>query len=423
MPQIIPIRGIRYTPKAGSFDDLLAPPYDVITPSQQAALGARSPYNAVHLELAPGGEERYARVAALFNTWQDGGLLARDELPMLYLYEQTFAEGGRECQRRALIAGVEAQPWDEGAVRPHEFTMSGPKEDRLKLLEATRIQLSPVFMVARDRAGQLRQFLDETMASRPPDLEAQAREGDRHRLWLVEAGRLEMRRLAPLLSESFTIADGHHRYETAVTYKQRRLAEGALERDHPARFALTAIVPADDPGLIIRPIHRVVARPAPADWQARLSAHLSIEEVSLASSTSLEHLLETAAPGAMVALGLTPGRTHLLRPRDSSVFASLAPRGRSEAWTRIPPNLCRHGVLEPLWGVSDADLAAGAVEYTHDAAEVWGRATDGACAFLLQPVSVQDTIALADAGERMPQKSTFFHPKLGTGLVFHPLYP
>ncbi|MFN0148612.1 MAG: DUF1015 family protein [Dehalococcoidia bacterium] len=423
MPQIIPIRGIRYTAEAGSLGDLLAPPYDVISASQQAALAARSPHNGVHLELAAGGEERYARVAALFSEWQDQAVVARDPLPMLYLYEQTFVEAGREFQRRALIAGVEAQPWEEGAVRPHEFTMSGPKEDRLKLLEATRTQFSPVFMIARDRAGQLRQFLDETMASRPADLEAASLEGDHHRLWLIEAGRFEMRRLAPLLSESFTIADGHHRYETAVTYKQQRLAEGALERDHPARFALTAIVPADDPGLVIRPIHRVVARPVPADWEARLSAHLTVEAVDTASIADVQRVASEAPAGAIVALGLAAGQAHVLLPRDSSVYAALAPRGRSEGWTQIPPNLCRYAVLKPLWGISDADLAAGAVEYTHDATEAWERVTGGACAFLLQPVSIGDTIALSDAGERMPQKSTFFHPKLGTGLVFHPLYP
>jgi len=427
MPQILPFRGIRYTAPAGSLDDLLAPPYDVITPAQQQALANRSPYNAVHLELASGGEARDARVAALLESWQRDGILARDELPMLYVYEQRFVEAGQEYRRRALLAEVEAQPWDEGAVKPHEFTMSGPKEDRLKLLEATHVQFSPVFMIARDRAGQLRQFLDETMASRPPDQEAATIEGDRHRLWLVEAGRLEMRRLAPLLSESFTIADGHHRYETAVTYKQRQLERaGTLERDHPARFAMTAIVAADDPGLVIRPIHRIVPRPAPADWESRLSATFQMARMAgqAGDPAAVDAALASAPADAIVALSLEPGAIHSLTPVDASVYARLAPAGHSEEWTRIAPNLCRYGVLGPLWGITDDDLRAGAVEYTHDTGEVLDLLREReACAFLLRPVSVHDTIALADQGERMPQKSTFFHPKLGTGLVFHPLYP
>ena len=289
------------------------------------------------------------------------------------------------------------------------------------------MQFSPVFMIARDRAGQLRQFLEETITSRAADCAATTIEGDEHRLWVVEAGRYEMRHLAPLLSESFTIADGHHRYETAVTYKHRELERaGTLERDHPARFAMTAVVAADDPGLIIRPIHRIVPRPAPADWRERLATNFIVTPVPGAASDTrtLADARASAAANTIVAANLEPGAIHVLTPRDEAVYARLAPEGHSEGWTRIGPNLCRYGVLEPLWGIGDADLRAGAVEYTHDPTEVTDllRGREG-CAFLLHPVSVRETLALADLGERMPQKSTFFHPKLGTGLVFHPLYP
>lgn len=427
MPQILPFRGLRYSAAAGAMDDLLAPPYDIITAAQQKALAARSPYNAVHLELPDGGDERYASVAALFESWQAEGKVVRDELPMLYVYEQRFSEGGILHSRRALLAEVEAQPWEEGAIKPHEYTMSGPKEDRLKLLEATHVQFSPVFMIARDRAGQLRQFLDDTIASQPADIEARTMDGDHHGLWLIEAGRYEMRRLAPLLSESFTIADGHHRYETAANYKQRELERsGTLERDHPARFAMAAVVAADDAGLVIRPIHRIVPRPAPADFRARLGSTFSIAAASGSASdtAAIETAQASAGPSTIVALNLVPGTIHALTPVDDTIYARLAPNGNSEEWMRISPNLCRYGILQPLWGIGDDELRAGAVEYTHDTGEVLdllrGRE---ACAFLLQPVSVHETIALADRGDRMPQKSTFFHPKLGTGLVFHPLYP
>jgi uncharacterized protein (DUF1015 family) len=422
MPQLLPFRGLRYTAAAGPLDDLLAPPYDVISPAQQRTLAARNTHNAVHLELAAGGEERYARVAELVRSWEAKGALQRDEVAMLYVYEQRFVEAGQEYHRRSLLAEVEAQPWDEGAVKPHEYTMSGPKEDRLKLLEATRIQFSPVFMVARDRAGQLRQFLDATVASRPPDVEATTIDGDRHLLWVVEAGRYEMRQLAPLLSESFYIADGHHRYETAVTYKQRESErEGTLERDHPARFAMTAIVPAADPGLVIRPIHRLVPRPAPAGWRETLGAHFVVEQLSAVSQEAVRAAL-AGGRSTIVAVNLEPGTAHRLRPRDAGVFARLAPAGHSEAWAAIPPNLLRYGVLEPLWGIGDEELRAGLVEYTHETDEVLRQATGETCGFLLNAIDVQAVIALADQGERMPQKSTFFHPKLGTGLVYHPLY-
>lgn len=429
MPQILPLRGLRYTAGAGSLSELLAPPYDVISPAQRKALAQRSPYNAVHLELAEGGEERYADVADLVRQWEAEGALARDGEPMLYVYEQRFEEGGRTYTRRALIVGVEAQPWEEGAVKPHEFTMSGPKADRLKLLEATKIQFSPVFMIARDRAGQLAQFLEQMIASRAPDAEGATPEGDVHRFWAIEAGRYEMRFLAPLLSESFYIADGHHRYETAVTYKQRVTESGEqLPRDHPARFALTAVVAASDPGLVIRPIHRLLPKRAPAGWEERITDEFTVTTLKRVGDDRLfleemESALE-AHPGSIVGLGLENGAAHLLTLREG-VTPSATPAGQSKEWAAIAPNVLRYGVLEPLWGITDEDLRAGVVEYTHDTSEAVARvmAEPQTTGFLLSPVGIEEVMRLADQGERMPQKSTFFHPKLGTGLVFHALTP
>jgi uncharacterized protein (DUF1015 family) len=429
MPQLLPFRGLRYTSAAGAIGELLAPPYDVVSPVQQRALEARNPRNAVRLEVAAGGDERYEHVAALVERWEKDGALARDDAPMLYVYEQAFHEGGREYRRRALIAAVEAQPWDEGAVKPHEFTMAGPKEDRLKLLQATGVQFSPVLMIARDRAGQLAQFLEQMMASRAPDVEGTSIDGDKHRLWVMEAGRFEMRYLAPLLAESFYIADGHHRYETAVNYRNWLLDQHPLERDHPARFAMTAVVAASDPGLVIRPIHRLVPRLAPADWEQRVRDLFDITRIKLVGDFA-EAVSELQAeldsdPAAIISLNLEPHAAHKLHLRDPDAVARLAPAGHTAEWASIQPNVVRYGLLEPLWGISDEDLRAGAVQYSHDLAEVLefiGERSDATC-FLLNPVGIDSVMALADQGERMPQKSTFFHPKLGTGLVFYRLAP
>jgi uncharacterized protein (DUF1015 family) len=423
MPQLLPLRGIRYSEAAGPLGDLLAPPYDVISPREEQALRERSPYNAIHLEYAEGGEERYGVVADRLEHWLEQGVLRRDDDHQLYVYEQSFSYDGRDFARRALIAGVEAQSWEEGAVKPHEYTMSGPKEDRLKLLQATRVQFSPTFMIARDRAGQLRQLLEQTMASREPDAEATV-SGERHRLWVVEAGRIELRTLAPLLPESFYIADGHHRYETAVNYKRHLLdQEGELPRDHPARFTMAAIVAADDPGLVIRPIYRWVPQSAPEDWREKLNPAFDVTEATSHGDAALLDAL-AASPNTFVALGLEPGKAHRLRPRENLDYGALPGNRNSAEWAAVAPNLLRLAVLNPLWELSDADLTAGAVEYLHDVPEVKER-MDGRAgvAFLLNPVRVQDVLDLADKGERMPQKSTFFHPKLGTGLVFNPLYP
>lgn len=424
MPQLLPLRGIRYSEAAGPLSDLLAPPYDVISSREEAELRARSPHNAIHLEYAEGGEERYEIVAKRLQSWMEQGALRRDDEHQLYVYEQRFTYGGKDYVRRALIAGVEAQPWEEGAVHPHEYTLSGPKEDRLKLLKATKTQFSPTFMIARDRAGQLAQLLEQTIASREPDQEATSIDGETHRLWVIEAGRLELRTLAPLLPESFYIADGHHRYETAVNYRRYLTEqEGSLAKDHPARFTMTAIVPVSDPGLVIRPIYRWIPRGTPANWQEMLEPVFEIEELSSQDDGALLKALDTS-PNTFVGLGLIPGKAHRLTPKEGIDFGSLPGNTNSAAWAAVAPNLLRLAVLNTLWDVTDEDLAAGLVEYLHDIAEVREQMEPGeGVAFLLNPVQVQDVLDLADKGERMPQKSTFFHPKLGTGLVYNPLYP
>ena len=426
MPQFQPFRGIRYTPEAGPLSELLSPPYDVINPGQQRALEERNARNSVRLELASGGEERYAKVAGLLKEWLADGALARDESPMLYVYEQRFTELNQEYVRKALIAAVEAQPWEEGAVKPHEYTMSGPKEDRLKLLQATGVQLSPVFMIARDRAGTLTQFIDSVMNSREADMSGTSIDGESHRVWAVEAGSYEMRQVAPLLAESFYIADGHHRYETAVNYRDWRAQSEVLTPGHPARFAMTAIVAASDPGLVIRPIHRMLAKAAPANWQELLGDAFEVDHVKLIGSgperiAELGMLLEE---GSLVAINLDDGQVHRLR-RSTGPLRGAAPAGMSDEWTGISPNVLRYGVLEPLWGISDDDLRAGVVSYSHDIGEVleFLEEHQEGVAFLITPVRIESVVSLADKGERMPQKSTFFHPKLGTGLVFNPLNP
>lgn len=426
MPQFQPFRGLRYTTAAGPLSELLAPPYDVITPAQQRALEQRNPRNSVRLELASGGDERYARVDGLLKQWLAEGALARDDVPMLYVYEQRFSEAGREFVRKALLAIVEAQPWEEGAVKPHEYTMSGPKEDRLKLLQATGVQLSPVFMIARDRAGMLSAFIESVIGSREPDSAGSSIEGDGHRLWAVESGSYEMRQLAPLLAESFYIADGHHRYETAVNYRDWRAASEVLPPAHPARFAMSAIVAASDPGLVIRPIHRMIPREAPANWRERLGGAFEVDQVQLTAdeSTRAAELLSVLEGAEAVAIHLEPGQVHRLT-RSAGALRGSVPAGMSEEWAAIGPNVLRYGVLEPLWGVSDDDLRAGVVVYSHDVGEVleFLKQHAGSVAFLLNPIRIETVISLADRGERMPQKSTFFHPKLGTGLVFNPLNP
>ena len=421
MPRLRPLRGLRYTAKAGPLGELLAPPFDVIGERERERLEGLSRHNAVRLEA---GGDRYAAAADELAGWIAGGVLERDPEPMLYVYEQAFVEAGRERARRALICGVESQPWEAGAVLPHEFTMSAPKEDRLRLLQATGTQFSPIFMLARDRSGQLAGLLATAAAGSEPQTSGATADGVRHRLWALPADRERLRRLAPLLAETFYIADGHHRYETAFAYRTWLAErEGTLAEDHPARYAMAGVVPIEDEGLIVRPLHRYVPRAAPGDWRERLARVFDIEEAGAAIEAGTLETLLADAPDAIVAANLAAGAIHLLRPRSAEAIASLAPAGASARWTSAPPILLRLGVLDPLWGISDEEFRDGAVTFTHEAAAAVEALGGGGVAFLLQHVPAGEVISLADGGERLPQKSTFYYPKLGTGLVFAPLAP
>ena len=422
MPRLMPIRGLRYTAKAGPLDLLLAPPFDVIGERERERLAGLSPHNAVRLELAEATDGGYEAVAAELDRWLAEGVVERDAEPMLYVYEQAFVEAGVARRRRALICGVESQPWEAGAVLPHEFTLSAPKEDRLRLLQATGTQFSPILMLARDRSGQLAQLLAGVAEGEAPGATGETGDGVRHRLWTLPADRERLRSLAPLLSEAFYIADGHHRYETSVAYR-RWLAEreGTLANDHPARFAMAGIVPVADEGLIVRPPHRYVPREAPADWRERLGGLFDVEEAEAAMDPEALEAVRTASPDAIVAINLEPGRVHLLRPVSDEAVAKLAPAGSSARWVSVAPTLLRLGVIGPLWAISEEEFRAGAVTFTHEVRAVVERLGSGGCGFLLQPVPASEVIALADGGERLPQKSTFYYPKLGTGLVFAPL--
>ncbi len=422
MPRLMPIRGLRYTEKAGPLGNLLAPPFDVIDKREQGRLRELSPHNAVRLEVA--GSDGYERVASELNGWIADGILARDAEPMLYLYEQVFDEEGVTRRRHALICGVESQPWEAGAVLPHEFTMLTPREDRLHLLEATATQFSPIFMLARDRSGQLAELLERTTETTAPTVSGETPDGVEHRLWVRPADRTHLRQLAPLLSETFYVADGHHRYETSVNYRKwLAKRDGKLASDHPARFAMAGIVPLQDDGLIVRPVHRYVPREAPADWRERLGSAFTIEEADVPIEAEALEALRTANPDAIVGVNLDPGRVHLLRPGSEDAILELTPAGASTRWTGEAPILLHLGVIEPIWGIGEEDLRAGLVTFTHLVGVILEKLQNGGVGFLIQHLPASEVIGLSDGGERTPQKSTFFYPKLGTGLVLAPLAP
>ena len=398
------------------------------------ALRERSPYNIAHVECCPDSADPYYRdyqdAAKALRRWQTEGVLRRDPAPAYYVYEQRFSVHGEIHTRRCFFARLRLHPPEDGAVRPHEATMPGPVEDRLQLLRATVTNVSPIFAMFDDDGGTARAILDQ-LASTRPLFEASDDRGDRHRLWMVDDAAQLAALTGAVEASVVTIADGHHRYTTALDYSREQPSEAA-------RWVLAGLIALDDPGLMILPNHRLVkADRQPHDLLERLSELYLTEDVTPPPSAGggahdgaavreLWDRVQANARGAISfgALGIQSHSLHLLTARSAEAIDAAMPARLSRASRSLDVSILTETVLRPLLGIDTAALAAGErVDFTEEI-EVASNQTEGGSfrlAFLVNPVRVEQVTAVADASELMPQKTTFFYPKLHTGMVFNPL--
>lgn len=432
MTRIEPFRGLRYDPARVRGSDVVAPPYDVVDAAQVAALLDSSPYNIAHVESCPGETDaRYEAAAAALRAWQDAGVLRRDPAPIYYAYEQRFAvpgSPGRSEVRRAFFARLEIVPAEAGIVRHHEATLSAAKEDRLKLLRATRTNVSPIFGMYSDPNGDAREFLDRVTVSTPA-LEATDGRGDSHRLWLIDDPASIAALTGIVAASPVTIADGHHRYQTAINYLAEREAARAATLDD--RFVFAGLVAQEETGLTVLPIHRLIrAAIVPADLRARLESLWQIEDGGAADTIEAVQGLwvratQAAASGpAFGVIGIEPGRLLLLTARNAAAVDAAMPATLSAASRALGVLVLNATILEPLLGLDAAARADGTdIAFTEDVAEAWHAVRSGEfkLAFLVQSVRATQVVEVAAAGELLPQKSTFFYPKLSTGMVLNPL--
>jgi len=447
LAEIRPFRGLRYQVSyVRDLATVLSPPYDVISPQEQRALYARSPYNTVRLEYGQerpadsDTDNRYTRAAADLRRWVAEGILAYDQRLALYVYDQEFHHQGTPYRRRCLLARVRLEEWTAGVVRPHENTMAQPKEDRLNLLRETRANLSPVLALYRDQDQRIAQTVDEALAGKPPAAVAELG-NERHTLWAIDDEDAQTRLAGLFESRPLYVADGHHRYETALNYrKERREARPAWTGDEPENFVLTGLTAADDPGLLVLPIHRLVQfPPLDEDPLQTLARHASVERVDGATDdgdaalTRLTALMADRGRSAS-AFGLCLPADQTGEPGDERLFLvtvedaaglvrSLCPDCPVE-WRDLDVAVLHFALLGMVLRINpDPIEEGGSVTTIEDAREACQAVRDGRCsaAFLLNPVPVAQVLAVADAGRRMPRKSTFFHPKLATGMVINTL--
>ncbi len=427
MPDLRPFAGIRYTQAAGEPAGLMAPPYDVIDPTQHVELCRRDAHNIVRLILGdrrsphePMPDDWHDDAARRFEAWQADGVLATDSEPAFYVYTQAFEHEGQQHTRKLLLGALKLEPYGSGHVLPHENTLPGPKADRLRLMQACAANLSPILTFFPDSDGRINALLDTLLSIEPVQRFADDT-GIRHEFRCVTdpvATQALTECLAPL---PLYIADGHHRYETALAYQHLRRASHNPDIETPADFCLAACMSAADPGMVIRACHRVVSwadGPDPAEILEAAAAWFDIERLGGASINDvLAAMRRRTSPGCFtVYAGRSQGYA-LLTLRDERALAN-SPHPPSSPIRLLSAAVFAHGFIEPLLRGHGPRVA-----HTPDAAEVVRRVDSGAArlAGLLPAVRPSELTAAVDAGERMPPKSTYFWPKPLTGLVMRSL--
>jgi uncharacterized protein (DUF1015 family) len=438
MAKIVPFRGIRYNRhKVQDLSQVVSQPYDRIRTDLQDRYYELHPYNIVRIikgrefdSDAPDGENVYTRAADYCKAWLDAGYLQRGDKPALYVYHQTFIHpDGATVTRKAFVAALELVRFEEGIVLPHERTLSGPKVDRLNLMRATEVNFGQIFMLYPDAENRINAILDAAIAGRKPDIDVREMfEADvRQQLWVVDDADVIGQVIEEMaLKRGLIIADGHHRYETAINYRDE------MRQKHPeappnAAFnhCMVTLVSMDDPGLTILPTHREIHdyRDKPIE-QVLADAADYFEVTPMAGRQALAEAMAGATP-ADRRIGFYDGRFYLLRLRDPQTMARLVP-DRAEDWRMLDVSILHELLIERVMGITKAQVEAKEnIDYHRDLDLALQQVDEGSaqCLFILNPTRMSEVKACSDRGEKMPQKSTDFYPKVIAGLVALPIGP
>ncbi|MFN4259027.1 MAG: DUF1015 domain-containing protein [Gemmataceae bacterium] len=433
MADIQAFRGYRYDlGRVGALSDVVAPPYDVIDAAQQQALYDKSPYNVIRLELnreEPGDDEthnRYTRAAAFLRDWQRDDVLVQDSARSLYVCHQEFEVEGQRFLRRGFLARVRLEPFGSGKIYAHEETMSGPKADRLNLMRATAMNISPIFGLFPDESGETQQQLDAAVGRALP-LEATDHLGVVSRLWSVTDQHVVSAVTGMLGPKPVFIADGHHRYETAVRYLEEQTAAGLVrDADAPANFVLMMLVSMHDAGLVILPTHRLVTGlpPIPAErLRSLLGEAFQLETIGTGNQAAREAWELITADGGQNLLGfgtVADNTWHIARFQAPRRMDELA-ADHSPAWRGLAVSILHRLVLDQFLRRDTG--ATPTCRYVHLLREVTDAVAAQQCqlAVLVPPATMQHVADIAGNLEKMPPKSTYFYPKLLSGLVLHSL--
>ncbi len=444
MPAVFPFRAVQYNNGSGDVSGVIAPPYDVLDASQKQAMLDADPNNIVGIDLPHvpakelGPKEAYETSAASYRSMLESGTLSQRQTPAMFAYRQTFEFEGQTFERCGMVATVETVPFGDregGGILAHEQTFGGPKEDRKALMEATQCQTSPIFGLHPDEDGEATKIVREVMASRDPDMTAQMSDAVKQEIWAVEDDATLSAYTAALAGEDIFVADGHHRYNTALNYLE---SLGDVPADHPARRTMMVLVSMNDPGLAIGPTHRVLGGMADYDidaFQQASAGLLNIEAIENTPSTFLAQMNVLAEREKTNIFGIYDYATGLCFAAWPSMSDPLEDKfpDQSQAWRSLDVAIIQHLIVDEIcspelnngepvkWAFPhsiDEVLALGRGEETGSSIAGGGKPQ---LAIIVRPTPLEAVRDISRAGELMPQKSTFFYPKLATGLWLNPL--
>ncbi|MFN0138290.1 MAG: DUF1015 domain-containing protein [Phycisphaerae bacterium] len=427
MAQIQPIPGVRYATQANNHDlsARLAPPYDVLDVAGKQALVARDPRNFVVVDLPhvpakqAGPQAVYDQAGATLATWLSDGTMTRDATPAIYVYHQSYTYGGRSFVRKKFFARLRLEEFGKGSVFPHEQTFGGPKEDRFLLTKATRTNLSPIFGLYEDPANAVSTRLEAACGGAP--IATGKLDGVDNKMWAVTDAALIADITRMMADKAVYIADGHHRYGTGLNYRKWVSEQGGISADHPANFVLCVFCAMEDAGLLILPTHRVLPGLNVPAAALKADQQLDVLALDVSNADDVPTALAKYGPQAVALFNAADGGYSVVRPKDAEILRDIA-KDHSDAWRRLGLAFLHAYLLDRVVTPKIAGGTAPEIHYVKSASEAVAEAKQtGGSVFLLQSTTMQEMADVCKAGDLMPQKSTFFYPKLASGLVINPL--
>jgi uncharacterized protein (DUF1015 family) len=434
--EIRPFSGLRYNQSVvKDISTVICPPYDVISSALHADLHRRSEFNFIRLEDAKTSPDdnpannKYTRTLAALNEWLAKKIMVPEKAPAIYLHEHYFTLNGKSGMRRGIIARVRLEEWEKMIIRPHEKIFAAAKEDRQNLLKTIKVNTSPVLMMYRDAERKIDAALKKEINHKPV-INTVIPEGDRHKIWAITDTAVINLIGAAMSKQPFYVADGHHRYTSALMYSREQMAANpGMSPDHPVNFVMTTLVDFADPGLIILAPHRVVKglpEKVLAELNTRLGAYFEISEIPVNTGDVWQKLDAAMNKRGGIRLGLFgPGKDkfYALKLKNEAVLAEIMPQ-QSAIYRKLDVSVLDHVILNKILGLTIDGTNEPRVSFSHDRDESMKDVLSGEqqLVFLQKPIKPELIKMVSDAGEKMPRKSTYFYPKAPAGIVVNTLF-